>query len=247
MLFFPSLIAGPILKYELWILQEREGFLFNLRLINLGLFRILIGIAKKFVIADYLALHLVRPIFSNPDHFSNLSIGGGVWANFIRIYLDFSGYSDIAIGAALMFGYKLPENFNFPLLKPNIAQFWRNWHITLHDFIRDHFFVPVFAYRPSELKIYLGLMSTMVLLNVWHAFSWGFLCAGILNGFALVCWQYLQEMKRKHPRLSSIFNSKLGYAFSVLFTQVLCIFTALIAFEGVGNSVSLFSVIFQRM
>jgi D-alanyl-lipoteichoic acid acyltransferase DltB (MBOAT superfamily) len=135
----------------------------DLSTINQGLFRILLGIAKKFVVADNLARWII-PALHSPKSHPRFLILLLVYGTAIQIYLDFSGYTDMALGVARLFGYKIMENFNRPFFQRNIAMFWRNWHISVYSWIRDYFFFPFFGYRPSNLKIYFGIFATMIVL-----------------------------------------------------------------------------------
>ena len=137
-----------------------------------GLFRIATGLAKKIVIGDYLAQAIVNRVFDDPERFSSLEVLVAVYAYAIQIYADFSGYSDVAIGSAALFGYELPENFDAPYLSRDLQEFWRRWHISLCTWLRDYLYIPLGGSRDGAMRTYRNLMITMVLGGLWHGASW---------------------------------------------------------------------------
>jgi alginate O-acetyltransferase complex protein AlgI len=199
-LFFPTFLAGPVERFRPFHAQTMELSALDLSNINQGLFRILSGVLKKFVFADYLARWII-PALHTPESHPRFLILLFIYGTAIQIYLDFSGYTDMALGVSRLFGYKIMENFNRPFFQRNVAQFWRNWHISVYSWIRDYFFFPFFGYRASTLKIYLGIFLTMVVFMLWHKGNLNFLLLGIYHGLGLVIWQLFQEMKRKYPSI----------------------------------------------
>jgi len=199
-LFFPTFLAGPVERFKPFHTQTIEMKAPDLSSINQGLFRIILGVAKKFIVADTLARWII-PALHTPESHPRFLVLLFVYGAAIRIYLDFSGYTDMALGVSRLFGYKIMENFNRPFFQRNVAQFWRNWHISVYSWIRDYFFFPFFGYRASTLKIYLGIFMTMVLFMLWHKGNLNFLLLGIYHGLGLVVWQLFQEMKRKYPSI----------------------------------------------
>ncbi|NWG01870.1 MAG: MBOAT family protein [Syntrophaceae bacterium] len=223
-LFFPTFLAGPVERFKPFHTQTMELKAPDLSSINQGLFRILLGILKKFVIADTLAgkgfaKEMIQLIAAKqfvvadnlsggiihalqiPESYPRFLVLLFVYGTAIQIYLDFSGYTDMALGVSRLFGYKIMENFNRPFFQRNIALFWRNWHISVYSWIRDYFFFPFFGYRASTLKIYIGIFMTMIVFMLWHKGNLNFLLLGIYNGLGLVIWQLYQEVKRKYPTL----------------------------------------------
>ena len=215
--FFPTFIAGPVERFPKFHAQTEEKKSFDPADINYGLFRIISGIIKKFVIADALA-QLIMPVLSSPQESSRMLVILAIYGVAIRIYMDFSGYTDMAIGVARLFGYKIVENFNYPFFKNNIALFWRNWHMSVYSFIRDYFFFPFFGYRASQLKIYFGVFFTMVVFCLWHEGSLSFLLLGVYAGLGLVIWQAFQEIKRKYRRIRAVVDSPYMSPFSTFLT-----------------------------
>jgi D-alanyl-lipoteichoic acid acyltransferase DltB (MBOAT superfamily) len=157
-----------------------------------GLWRIAVGLAKKIVVGDFLAQAIVKRVFETPERFTALEVLIGIYAYAVQIHADFSGYTDVAIGSAALFGYELPENFDAPYASRNLQEFWRRWHITLGAWLRDYLYKPLGGSREGTLKTYRNLMITMVLGGLWHGASWNFVLWGALHGVALAVtriWQ----------------------------------------------------------
>ena len=158
---------------------EDFGFGENMLLILGGLF-------KKMVIANYLAVNFVDPVFTDPTQFSRFDLVMAVYAYAIQIYADFSAYTDIAIGVAALLGYRFPQNFNQPYRALGIGDFWRRWHMTLSNWLRDYLYIPLGGNRGGRLMTARNLMLTMLLGGLWHGANWTFLIWGALHGAALV-------------------------------------------------------------
>lgn len=184
--FFPQLIAGPIVHHKEMMPQftSSSGLLKNYRNITLGLFVFSIGLFKKVVIADSFAkwANIGFDLTTSLNFFE-------AWVTSLsytfQLYFDFSGYTDMAIGAALLFNIKLPTNFNSPYKATNIQDFWRRWHITLSHFLRDYIYIPLGGNRKSELRAYSNLMLTFLIGGLWHGAGWTFIFWGGLHGLAL--------------------------------------------------------------
>jgi len=136
-------------------------------------------------------------VFDNPERFSSLEIVVAVYAYAIQIYCDFSGYTDVAIGSALLFGYRLPENFNAPYTAANLQDFWHRWHISLSTWLRDYLYVPLGGSRDGAWKTYRNLMITMLLGGLWHGASWNFVIWGGLHGMGLAGTRMWQRGRRE--------------------------------------------------
>jgi len=185
--FFPTTLSGPITRPLALAPQlEKQGRTLSAEESGRALFRIALGLLKKFLIADYLAENLVNRVFDTPGLYTGMESFIGVWAFAFQLYYDFSGYTDIAIGSAMLLGIKLPENFNRPYLSLNISEFWRRWHITLSNWLRDYLYFSLPGLR-SKFKVltYINLVVTMVLGGLWHGPSWTFVAWGALHGVAL--------------------------------------------------------------
>src|SRR2546423_7585115 len=205
--FFPHLIAGPLVHHAEMIPQFKRGRTGRLAVLAArGLPIFAAGLFKKVVIADNLA-QFASPVFAHLD------AGGGIptsWAWLatlaytLQIYFDFSGYSDMAIGLALLFGIRLPLNFNSPYRSLSIIDFWRRWHMTLSRFLRDYLYIPLGGSRHGPLRRHLNLMITMLLGGLWHGASWTFVVWGGLHGAYLQINHAWRHVVAKSPRLQRL-------------------------------------------
>jgi D-alanyl-lipoteichoic acid acyltransferase DltB (MBOAT superfamily) len=184
--FFPQLVAGPIVRGTEFLPQMRTPrdprYLDSSR----AFYLIFIGLAKKIVIADYLASNLVDPVFASPNLHTGLEVLFAVYGYAVQIYADFSAYSDIAIGVALLLGFRFPENFDAPYAATSIRDFWRRWHMTLSRWLRDYLYVGLGGSRGTRAQTYRNLMLTMLLGGLWHGAAWRFVIWGGLHGVWLV-------------------------------------------------------------
>lgn len=198
--FFPQLIAGPIVHHKEMLPQFAEDKIFRLNREDLavGLTIFTIGLFKKVMLADEIAQY-VSPAFAAADRGEILTFfeaWGAALSYTLQLYFDFSGYSDMAIGIARMFGIRLPLNFNAPYKAANIMEFWRRWHMTLSRFLRDYLYIPLGGSRRGTVRRYVNLMITMVLGGLWHGAAWTFVMWGALHGAYLGvnhAWQALRE------------------------------------------------------
>lgn len=203
--FFPQLIAGPIVHHKDMLPQfmRDEGLRPQVRNIAVGLTIFVIGLFKKVVLADGVAQY-GTPVFNAAAAGASLSLleaWGGALAYTLQLYFDFSGYSDMAIGAARLFGIKLPVNFHSPYKATNIVEFWRRWHITLSTFLRDYLYVALGGNRAGKVMRYRNLLLTMLLGGLWHGAGWTFVLWGALHGLYLCinhAWHHL--ISRLQPR-----------------------------------------------
>ncbi len=188
--FFPHLIAGPIVHHKDLMPQfaDKSIYRFRGKYLAIGLTIFFMGLFKKVVFADRIAAY-ATPVFGLAEQGVSLTFFEswvGVLAYTLQLYFDFSGYSDMAIGAAYMFGIKLPLNFDSPYKAVNIIDFWRRWHITLSHFLRDYLYIPLGGNRKGKFRRYLNLMITMLLGGLWHGAGWTFVLWGGLHGIYLV-------------------------------------------------------------
>ena len=193
--FFPQLIAGPIVHHSEMMPQftKKENKIFNHFNIALGLFIFSMGLFKKIVIADTFAMWATKGFDVAPT-LNMIEAWITSLSYTFQLYFDFSGYTDMAIGAALLFNIKLPNNFFSPYKATNIQDFWRRWHITLSRFLKDYIYIPLGGNRKGEIRTYTNLFTTFVLGGIWHGAGWTFVLWGILHGLALVlhrAWQKL--------------------------------------------------------
>jgi len=192
-LFFPQLVAGPIVRAQDLLPQLAELPALELEAATAGLFRIVVGLFKKIALADTLALALVDRVFEAPERFSAVEVIAGVYGYALQIYLDFSAYSDIAIGSAQVLGFTLPENFRTPYRSANLQEFWRRWHISLSTWLRDYLYIALGGSQGAPWRTYLNLILTMLLGGLWHGASWSFVVWGALHGFGLAITRYFQR------------------------------------------------------
>lgn len=184
MTFFPHLVAGPIVRAKDFLGQINSPENLDARRYKESLFRIVTGLIKKLLIADYLGKY-VDMVFQNPTFYSGGENLLGALSYSFQIYFDFSGYSDIAIGLALLVGYRLKENFENPYGASNVTEFWRKWHISLSTWLRDYVYIPMGGNRKGTFNTYLFLLITMLVGGFWHGASWQFVCWGAAHGLAL--------------------------------------------------------------
>ena len=190
--FFPHLVAGPIVRPHQMLPQLAREPEAKAEMQARGLWLIAVGLAKKIGIGDYLSINLVARVFDSPERYSGLECLVAVYAYAIQIYCDFSGYTDVAIGSAYLFGYELPQNFDAPYTARNLQDFWHRWHISLSTWLRDYLYIPLGGSRGGPWKTYRNLMITMLLGGLWHGASWNFVIWGGLHGVALAgtrMWQ----------------------------------------------------------
>jgi alginate O-acetyltransferase complex protein AlgI len=206
-LFFPTFLAGPVDRFQRFHPQIKATGTFNIDHINYGLFRIICGLIRKIIIADNLRA-VVMPVLISPQSYSRTITIVAMYGLAIQVYMDFSGYTDMAIGVARLFGYRIMENFDRPYLKKNIALFWRSWHISVYSWIRDYFFFPVFGPKASKQKLYWGIILTMLVFHVWHNLSLSFLVLGLYHGLGLLAWQLFQEAKKRAAKIKHILGHK---------------------------------------
>jgi len=183
--FFPQLVAGPIVRAADFIPQIPKKPFLSREDMGRAVLLIAAGLFKKAIISDYISLNYVDRIFDNPGLYSGIENLLGVYGYAMQIYCDFSGYSDIAIGIALLLGYRLPVNFLSPYQSTSITEFWRRWHISLSSWLRDYLYIPLGGNRKGVVRQYINLFLTMLLGGLWHGASLTFVLWGALHGAAL--------------------------------------------------------------
>ena len=197
--FFPHLVSGPIVRPHAILPQIAEPARIDDARIARALFRIAKGLGKKVIFGDYLAHHLVNRAFQHPEWHSSVELALAVYGYAFQLYADFSGYTDIALGSAQLFGFELPENFDHPYQSKDLQEFWRRWHISLSSWLRDYLYIPLGGSRGSNFATYRNLALTMVLGGLWHGSTWNFVVWGALHGGALAiarAWQRTGISKR---------------------------------------------------
>jgi len=201
--FFPTLVAGPLVRAGQLLPQLRSRQSLTNEDGQRAIFLIMIGVIKKIAIADFLANNLVDRVFDQPQLYSSLEVLVAIYGYALQIYCDFSGYTDIAIGSALLLGFKLPENFNAPYRARSIVDFWRRWHITLSDWLRDYLFVSFGGLRKRRFNLYRNVLLTMLIAGLWHGAAWTFVLWGAWHGFGLSVnhlWEAHRRKRKRKPR-----------------------------------------------
>ena len=199
--FFPHLVAGPIVRPGELIPQldvPRDPRRVDT---SRAFYLIATGLFKKVVIANYLASHIVDQVFGAPGQHSSLEILIGIYAYAVQIYADFSGYTDIAIGLALLLGFKFPQNFDSPYAAVSLQDFWRRWHMTLSRWLRDYLYIPLGGNRKGTIVTYRNLMLTMLIGGLWHGAGWTFIVWGGIHGVGLVVEHWRKQPARATSRL----------------------------------------------
>lgn len=200
MVWFPQLIMGPILRRQDLLPQLRQLPLLSSDDVGEGLYRIGKGVVKVLLIAQTLKLGMVDTVFDDPSRFTSIEILVALYAFTLQIYCDFSGYMDIALGSARLFGMKLPENFRRPYKATSVADFWRRWHITLSNWVRDYIYFPLGGARAgSEFKAYRNIIITMLIIGIWHGASWNFVLYGLLHGSGVAFNRFLRKRNNREP------------------------------------------------
>lgn len=195
--FFPQLVAGPIVRAKDFIPQIHHPRVVSNEVMSRAIVLIMLGLIKKAIISDYISLNFVDRIFEQPNLYSGLENLLAIYGYTLQIYCDFSGYSDMAIGIALLLGYEFPVNFNSPYKSASISEFWRRWHISLSSWLRDYLYISLGGNRKGKIRTYVNLMLTMLIGGLWHGASLNFICWGGLHGLLLVIERMLGINKKE--------------------------------------------------
>lgn len=240
--FFPQLVAGPIVRARDFIPQIRKPLFVSQEMFGRGVYFIICGLFKKAVLSDYISVNFVERIFENPALYSGLENLMGVYGYALQIYCDFSGYSDMAIGIALLLGFHFNINFDSPYQSASITEFWRRWHISLSSWLRDYLYISLGGNRKGKLRQYVNLLITMFLGGLWHGASWNFVVWGLLHGVALVFHKLWMEKvsKRKRGEQPTGIRRFLGVVVTFHFVCFCWIFFRNVSFE---NSVTMITQI----
>jgi alginate O-acetyltransferase complex protein AlgI len=221
--FFPTQIAGPIKRYQDFIPQLSKPHPLTLATVEESARMIILGLVKKILFADYLAI-VVHSAFEHPELLSSVDLWLAVYAFAFQIYFDFSAYTDIARGSALLFGFRVPANFNLPYFADSISDFWRRWHVSLSTWLRDYLFIPLGGSRGSSFFNYRNLLITMMLGGIWHGAAIHFAVWGAYQGVLLVLNKEFQRLAALVPSLTAIRNTRLFHYCSILLTfHAVCI------------------------
>lgn len=193
--FFPLLLAGPITRAENLIPRLRRNRQASSRMVWSGLWLIMLGLVKKNMVSDYIG-QFTTWVFDAPQTFSGFENMAALLGYPVQIYFDFSGYSDMSIGAAAILGFWLPDNFLFPYRALSLTDFWRRWHISLSTWFRDYLYIPLGGNRKGTLRMYANNFITMLVAGLWHGASWMFVIWGALHGFGLCVHKFFSRQLR---------------------------------------------------
>lgn len=220
--FFPQLVAGPIVRASEFVPQIYKDFNLTKREFGFALFMIINGLLKKMMVSDYISVNFIDRIFSNPMMYGGLENLLALYGYSIQVYLDFSGYTDIAIGVALLLGFRLPQNFNSPYKATSTGEFWKRWHMSLSSWLKDYLYIPLGGNRKGKFRTNINLMITMLLGGLWHGASWKFVIWGGLNGLGLVIyklWRKISPFKGSKSVWVKIYSIFLTFNF-ITFTRI---------------------------
>jgi alginate O-acetyltransferase complex protein AlgI len=226
-LFFPHLVAGPIVRARDFLPQVRRAKRWNWPRAEVGLRLVLSGVVKKLAVADRLALY-VDPTFADPGRFGTAALWLAAVACAFQIYCDFSGYSDIALGLAHLLGFHLVRNFDRPFLAANIAEFWRRWHISLSTWLRDYVFIPMGGSRSGRCNTYRNVLVVMTLAGLWHGAGWNYVMFGVVHGVLLIGHRVFHIWAEECPAVRAALASSPGTVARVAFTFATFVLTLVI-------------------
>jgi D-alanyl-lipoteichoic acid acyltransferase DltB (MBOAT superfamily) len=232
--FFPQLVAGPIVRAKDFIPQIHKPPFVSNEMLGRGIFLIVTGLFKKAVISDYISVNFVDRIFDNPSLYSGVENLLGLYGYTLQIYCDFSGYSDMAIGIALLLGFHFNLNFDSPYQSASITEFWRRWHISLSSWLRDYLYISLGGNRKGKIRTYINLTVTMLLGGLWHGPSLRFVCWGAIHGVGLAIHKALMglfpAMKPSGNKMKPLWRT-LGTVFTFHFVCFSWIFFRAETFE----------------
>jgi D-alanyl-lipoteichoic acid acyltransferase DltB (MBOAT superfamily) len=197
--FFPGLVAGPIIRANQFMPQLYKKFFLSRRQFGIAVFWILNGLMKKLILSDYLAVNFVDRVIENPHFFTAFENLSAIFVYSLQVYADFSGYTDIAIGVAMLMGFYMPKNFASPYKATNAGDFWKRWHISLSTWLKDYLYIPLGGNRKGKFRTNVNLLLTMLLGGLWHGASWNFVIWGGLNGIGIIIfkgWRAITNLKR---------------------------------------------------
>lgn len=215
--FFPSQIAGPIKRYQDFVPQMENPKDFSLDNFEKGFVMVLHGLAKKVLIADNLAV-FVNLVYDKPEVYTTVDLWLATYAFAFQVYCDFSGYTDVAIGSALMMNIKVPPNFNVPFMSNNIRELWHRQHISLSFWFRDYVYIPLGGSRCPTYRIYFNLIATTALAGLWHGAAWHFCAWGAFQGVCLIIHREWMRFYRKIDRLNQFIQGKIWHACAIFIT-----------------------------
>lgn len=229
--FFPQLVAGPIVRAHEFLPQMHRAPRLSADAMTRGMYRIAVGIVKKAVLGDWIAAQFTDAVFNAPDNYTSLEILVSLYAFTLQLYADFSGYSDIAIGVAMLLGFSIPENFDRPYQAKNLGEFWRRWHMTLSTWLRDYVFFPLGGSRGTPGRVYFNLWLTMFLVGMWHGASWNFVLYSNIHALAMLFNRWNRERRTRGGRRPANARAMWVTGMLLLFGAVYGLSTAVLELE----------------
>jgi alginate O-acetyltransferase complex protein AlgI len=223
-LFFAKLISGPITRYHTFAAQAQHQTFPTIDRLTEGLWLIACGAVKKGLLADNIAI-VVNLSLQNLQRAGSGDLWLATFAYGLQLYLDFSGYVDLARGSAILLGFNLPPNFDFPYFATSLADFWRRWHITLGDWLRNYLYFPLGGSRRGLARTCLNLMIVMTIAGIWHGAAWGFIVWGVLHGIGLVIHRLMEALSQRVAALQQFWQSVAGILLAWLITQLTVFFS----------------------
>jgi alginate O-acetyltransferase complex protein AlgI len=220
--FFPQLVAGPIVRASDFIPQLHNKSKISNEAFGTGIWLVLKGLFKKVFIGDYIAVNFIDRVFETPLSYTGIENISALFGYSLQVYCDFSGYTDIAIGLSQLMGFNLAKNFNSPYKAKNVGEFWKRWHMSLSNFLKDYLYIPIGGNRHGHIRTNINLMLTMLLGGLWHGASWNFVIWGGLNGIALLVYKYWKRVSPYEKRTDWLTNLwKIGFTFIfITFTRI---------------------------
>lgn len=219
--FFPQLVAGPIVRAADFLPQIHKPVFVTQKDLGKAFFLIIAGLMKKAIIADYISINFVDRVFEWPTRFTGVENLMALYSYTLQLYCDFSGYSDMAIGIALLLGFRLPDNFNAPYKSASITEHWQRWHISLSSWLRDYLYIPLGGNRKGNVRTYVNLLLTMLIGGLWHGASWRMVIWGGIHGTALAIERFFhipEKMSKNWVlRILGVIITFHIWAFSLIF------------------------------
>lgn len=244
--FFPQLLSGPIERSKNFLHQISEEHYFDYERVKSGLLLMLFGLAKKLIIADRLAI-LVNQVYDNYYNYRGLVLVLATLFYSLQIYCDFSSYSDMAIGAAQVMGFKLKENFRQPYFSKSVAEFWRRWHISLSTWFRDYLYIPLGGNRVSKWRGYINILIVFAVSGLWHGAEWSFIIWGVLNGAYQIIEKELKILTEKVSIFKKNKESKSYQIIKILITySLICFAWIFFRAENISVAITLIKQMFME-
>lgn len=243
--FFPNLLAGPITRARHLLPQFESAGPQRVISPSLAFSFLISGLFKKLIISTYIQTHLVDDLFLNPFSFSGAAVAAGIYGYAVQIYCDFSGYSDMAIGSAMLLGIRLPDNFNKPYLAVNPQDFWRRWHISFSFWLRDYLYISLGGNRKGRARTYRNIMYTMILGGLWHGAQMTFIIWGALHGvFQVIYHIWLEFGKKRLKKKKSLIGLFVGWLITF---HLVCFAWVFFRATDFQNAISVFSAMIQNV